>query len=327
METRDAPKRAPYQPRPGAPFAGYTLGDLIGWGGFASAYRLPDASPESHSARCIKIGYGADATGRHADRQARIANVRTENWDNPAKVLVWITGLGNFRSVSPQSIGAILAAEYRVLREHPTELLPMVEAAGTDHDLPYYVMQSFAGPSLRAVLAGSHIGNRLNLLTSCAQLIAALRSAHGGTAFIHGDLKPENIIVTADGWRIIDPALRSDAGKVSRVATRAYNPTIDFSSESDLRALTIILFEIVAGWQPFMHLSDRWIYPVMPGDPFGEAWACLRTEQCEHAARQPFFAQLLTWMREPPSYAALAAFVDAPAQRTALTRLFADGDW
>jgi serine/threonine protein kinase len=241
--------------------------------------------------------------------------------------LVWWTGMGVLGSVSPESIGAILAAEYRVLREHPTELLPTVEAAGTDHGLPYYVMEYLAGPTLREVLAGSAAADRTDLVAPFARLAAALRSAHGGsTAFIHGDLKPENIIVTADRWRIIDPALRGDVGSVSRVATRAYNPTIDFSAQSDLRALAIILFEIVAGWQPFMNLSPRWIQSVWPGDPFRAVWACLETAQCTRSAREPFFEQLLAWMREPPSYAALAAFVHAPPQRSDLTRLASAGD-
>ena len=71
METQDITTRTPYQPRPGAPFAGYTLGELIGWGGCASVYRLPDMLPDAHSARCIKIGSGPDPTGQRADRAAK----------------------------------------------------------------------------------------------------------------------------------------------------------------------------------------------------------------------------------------------------------------
>ncbi len=312
METQDVAPRVPNHPRPGAPFAGHMLGDLIGWGGFASVYRLRDTPPAADTMRCIKIGYRPDPTGRHADRNARVADAPTAAGGYAAGGLVWTIGLGKFGSVSPEAIGAILAAEYRVLRARPTELLPTVESTGTDHDPPYYVMEYLAGPTLRALLANSAAAGRLGMLVPFFdQLVALLWSAQGGeTPFIHGDLKPENNIVTPERWRIIDPAPRDGAGAVARVATRAYNPTIDYSAQSDLRALAIILFEVIAGWQPFMDLSPRWIYPVQPGgDPFSEAWACLETERCASAAKDPALAQLLAWMREPPLYGALAAFV------------------
>jgi hypothetical protein len=136
------------------------------------------------------------------------------------------------------------------------------------------------------------------------------------------------------------------------ITTRAYNPwcVADSREGRDVRSLAIILFEILAGWQPFATLPGvgRWL-AIRGESPELELRACLDTARCARSAADPFFQQLLAWMTpmfwavqesgtagvawmergehglrtEPPRHAAVAAFLRRRAEPTyaALLRL------
>lgn len=133
---------------------------------------------------------------------------------------------------------------------------------------PYLVMEYVAGTTLRALLDQGPLSPE-RALKLAKQIAAGLAHAHA-QGVVHRDVKPANIMIsqelgTGDHVRILDFGLARLRGNVGRDATQANvvvgtpnymapeqtvgGGTID--ARTDIYALGVVLFEMVAGQRPF----------------------------------------------------------------------------
>lgn len=125
---------------------------------------------------------------------------------------------------------------------------------------PFIVMAWYDGRTLREVLQDGPCGLEL-ALEFAAQVAEGLSHAHI-RGFIHGDIKPGNLIATEDGIRILDFGLArwvceplDAAGPWTRGTVAYMSPeqargeTVD--ARSDLWSLGVLLYEALTGRRPF----------------------------------------------------------------------------
>jgi serine/threonine protein kinase/Flp pilus assembly protein TadD len=128
-------------------------------------------------------------------------------------------------------------------------------------DRPYIAMEYVDGPSLKELIAGGDL--RIDkALEIAAQICEGLSAAHKA-GVLHRDIKPQNVLIGADGRvRILDfglARLRSDdmlTDTGSTLGTVAYmSPEqihkIELDERSDVFSLGIVLYEMITGRLPF----------------------------------------------------------------------------
>ncbi len=152
--------------------------------------------------------------------------------------------------------------------QHPN-IAQMLDGGTTDSGSPYVVMEFVDGMPItryceqhRLVLA-----QRLDLFRG---VCSAVQAAHRSLV-VHRDLKPGNILVTADGVpKLLDfgiaKMLQAEQAGVTRVAATTITLTPDYASpeqvrnqpittSSDVYSLGVVLYEMLAGQRPYS-LSD-----------------------------------------------------------------------
>jgi serine/threonine protein kinase len=130
----------------------------------------------------------------------------------------------------------------------------------------YMVMELVGGPTLKAELEARSLGEQPFSLAETVQLFTALGSAIDyahARDMVHHDLKPGNIMFTADGQVVLtDFGLARIVGAGHHTATGAVYGTPGYISpeqaqgergdgRSDIYALGLILYELVTGRRPF----------------------------------------------------------------------------
>ena len=159
--------------------------------------------------------------------------------------------------------------------QHPN-VVPVL-ASGEADGLPYYVMPFIAGESLRVRLQRGPLSVR-ETASVMRDVARALAHAHG-RGLVHRDIKPGNILLTANSASVADFGVakalaaatqHSDGstavtmtGVGSSLGTPAYmapeqvsaDPAIDH--RADLYALGIVTFEMLTGAPPFAGRSVR----------------------------------------------------------------------
>ena len=174
--------------------------------------------------------------------------------------------------VSQSDRRARILAEARAASalNHPgiTTIYDVVEAG--EH--LFIVMELVEGRTLRERLSSSGPSEPRELARLGAQIAEALDAAHSH-GVIHGDIKPENIVVQSAGApKIFDFGIARQTADETRTLTRPIDPgktpgsaivgTIAYmppeilrgergDSRSDLYSLGVVLFEIAAGHRPF----------------------------------------------------------------------------
>lgn len=140
---------------------------------------------------------------------------------------------------------------------------------GIEGTSPYVVMDFIAGVTLRQLLERGRLP-AARAIAIARQLLAGVAHAHA-QGIIHRDLKPENLILgdsagLADHVRILDfglaklrdgPAMTSGLaiGTPSYMSPEQAGAPGDIDGRTDIYALGILLFEMIAGRKPF--LSDK----------------------------------------------------------------------
>jgi serine/threonine protein kinase len=149
--------------------------------------------------------------------------------------------------------------------DHPS-IVPIYDA-GEEDGLLYIAMACVDGSDLKAVLGREGRLPTRRALRIAGQIGAALDAAHA-RGLVHRDVKPANILVTAD-----DRAYLSDFGVVKELSangttrTGSFIGTIEYcapeqiegrevDARTDVYALACVLYECLAGTPPFHRPSE-----------------------------------------------------------------------
>jgi eukaryotic-like serine/threonine-protein kinase len=169
-----------------------------------------------------------------------------------------------------------------VARLHHKNLVNVLDV-GESRGQRYMALELVNGPSLRAILANS-LMTPARVIALTKQLLEGLEHAHAA-GLVHRDLKPENVIVERDDAgnevpRIVDFGLAvlsdtrsprlTDEGTI--MGTPAYIAPEqarggDPDPRTDLFALGVIVYEMLAGKQPFEGTSMEIVLANLSSDP------------------------------------------------------------
>ena len=132
------------------------------------------------------------------------------------------------------------------------------------------VLELLEGPTLRAVLQERGRLPWTEAVHWIAQIAAGLQAAHQQEpAIVHRDLKPENVLITGEGdlAKVTDFGIAKVLEALSRTTTHSVGTLSYMSPEqidaaptdarSDLYALGVVFYELLAGAPPFVSASPR----------------------------------------------------------------------
>lgn len=143
---------------------------------------------------------------------------------------------------------------------HPN--IVMVLDVGTDHGLPYMVMEYVDGPDLKEYIRTNSPLNLGNIIKIMDQILSAMSLAHKHNV-IHRDLKPQNILMDKHGnIKIADFGIAVALNQNSVTQTNSAIGSVHYMSpeqtrgglvtkQSDIYSLGIIIYELITGNVPF----------------------------------------------------------------------------
>jgi beta-lactam-binding protein with PASTA domain len=208
----------------------YEVGELLGYGGMA----------EVHRGRDLRLG-----------RDVAIKMLRTDLARDHTFQMRFRREAQNSAVLNHPGIAAV----YDTGEEH----------AVTGEALPYIVMEFVNGQTLKDVLAAEGRLQPRRALEITADICAALEFSHRH-GIIHRDVKPGNVMVTANGQiKVMDFGIARDlaSGATTMTQTSAVIGTAQYLSpeqargeavdaRSDVYATGCVLFELLCGHPPFV---------------------------------------------------------------------------
>jgi serine/threonine-protein kinase len=132
---------------------------------------------------------------------------------------------------------------------------------GQDTDMAYLVMEYLPGITLRDLLTERHVLTTEQAFDILEAVLAGLAAAHKA-GIVHRDLKPENVLLADDGRIKIGDFGLARAASANTATGAALLGTIAYLSpelvtrgiadtRSDIYAVGIMMYEMLAGEQPF----------------------------------------------------------------------------
>ncbi len=144
----------------------------------------------------------------------------------------------------------------------------IVRAFGTRliEDVPYLFLECVPGPTLKQVLQKGCL-EAPDAIEVGLQICRALRYARSrARGFVHGDLKPSNLLVCKGVVKVTDFGLARDllrkqqrsgaAGPPAYMAPEQWSG-VGLSEKTDVYALGAVLYELLSGRKPFEYKSIR----------------------------------------------------------------------
>lgn len=133
---------------------------------------------------------------------------------------------------------------------------------GTENQVPFLVMEYMEGSSLNELIQLTGVLSTEEAAIIAAQVCDGLYHAHQRGIY-HRDIKPHNIMATADGqFKIGDFGIARQSGDSTLTQTNTVMGSVHYfspehargegiSHQSDLYSLGVVLFEMVTGRVPF----------------------------------------------------------------------------
>ncbi|MFI6501785.1 serine/threonine-protein kinase [Nonomuraea typhae] len=168
-----------------------------------------------------------------------------------------------------------LRHEFEVLRRVSGFCTARLLDADMTGGLPYLVTEYVAGPSLFALIreSGPRGGTELERLAiATATALAAIHRA----GIVHGDVKPQNILLGADGPRIIDFSVAHDAATVTGGSAPVGTPA--FMAPEQLSGGGAGVAADVFAWGATMVYAATGAYPFGGGASAEVLYRVLHTE-------------------------------------------------
>lgn len=217
----------------------FLIKDLLGEGAFSWVYRgshVNDGSPAA-----FKVAKPADVISAQPVVQK-----------TPTQAVGFFTG--GVQGVHPDAV-QLLSLQASKINAANDSRLARVEQLVQEDGFGYYRMELIEGKTLRQKMQEGPVP--LSVLMDTAQ--AMDRLSRQSMFQFHGDLKPENIMVSDGGITIIDPGhfgeLECEEGHYfnAAITTPAYYP---FMEPDDLFAFGLILWEAATGSHPLIGKED-----------------------------------------------------------------------
>ncbi len=206
--------------------------------------------------------------------------------------------------------------------EHPN-IATLLDAGSTENDLPYFVMEYIEGDPITR-FCDNHQFDTNERLEIFQKVCEAVKYAHQNLV-VHLDLKPSNILVTADGTpKLLDfgvaKLLTSEDYESTTTAMQGRMFTPEYASPEQINGLTIttatdvyslgvILYELLSGVRPFK--SDKRSYqevanlvltqePIRPSSIVNSLWS-LENNTYENKGQRTKDEGNFTKIRNPQS--------------------------
>jgi len=161
-----------------------------------------------------------------------------------------------------------MRSEWRILAklEHPT-IVQVTDAGRTSEGLPFFVMERLEGETVADALRSRGRWTPLDAARLMVRLLAGLEVAHAAGA-IHRDIKPQNLFLTPRGPKILDFGIvkRKNSALLTQSGVAIGTPRymapeqaagLVVDGRTDIYACALVLFEMIAGRDPYAHLSDQ----------------------------------------------------------------------
>ena len=143
---------------------------------------------------------------------------------------------------------------------HPN-VVDVYDFATDDYGRPYYVMELATGPTLEHRLDDGPLplAHCLDIVVRLADAVAAIHSA----GFLHRDIKPQNVLLTSNGRRIIPKLIdfgiakaldaRDDEGMIGTPRSMAPEQVAQdhVDERTDIWALGVLFYQMLTGRMPF----------------------------------------------------------------------------
>lgn len=220
-----------------------------------------------------------------------------------------------------------LAAEFRLLANLRHPHIVSVLDYGFEQAAAFFTMEYLPTATPFTAAATQPLATRLQLLAQLLQALEYVRR-HG---VVHRDLKPENVLVQQGQVKVLDFGLAilegqtgTSEGSLFYMAPEAFNVGLPLTHATDLFAVGIMAYEILAGQHPFAARNvNQAIEKICQVDP---DYTCLAGP----AALRPVIARLLAKKpaaRFASAHAALVALnaasdlalpLETPATRASL---------